>query len=377
MDVYLDHAASTPARPEVVEAMMPWLAEHPGNPSGAHRVARNARRAFDDARDTIAELLGSDPGEVVFTSGGTESDNLAVDGVLGAHGGVAICGATEHPAVLDPVELSGGIVVPTDRMGCIDLTALSATLDSSSEIRLVSIMAVNNETGVVNNIPDAASVVAKISPGTFLHTDAVQAAAWMDLREICSGAHLVSLTGHKIGGPKGAGVLVLRGGTSIAPVIRGGGQERERRSGTQNVPAIVGLGVAAGLVMLDRDTTVRRIAALRDCLEVGLLERIRDCFRTVPEGVKRSPAITNLCFPGIESESLLFLLERRGISASAASSCSSGAQEPSHVLEAMGISREAALGSLRLSLGYVTTEAEIDYALQVIPDVVEHLQGQV
>ncbi|MED5584539.1 MAG: aminotransferase class V-fold PLP-dependent enzyme, partial [Actinomycetota bacterium] len=177
MEAYLDHAASTPARSEVVEAMLPWLAEHPGNPSGSHRLAREARRAIDDARDAVAALLGADPGDVVFTSGGTEADNLAVDGVLGIRGGVAVCGATEHPAVLDPVRLSGGVVVPTNAGGRIDLGALADALDAIADVRLVSVMTANNETGVVNPVPEAAALVAEHAPEALLHTDAVQATA--------------------------------------------------------------------------------------------------------------------------------------------------------------------------------------------------------
>jgi len=374
VEAYLDHAASTPARPEVVEAMLPWLAEHPGNPSGAHRLAREARRALDDARDAVAALVGADPGDVVFTSGGTEADNLAVDGVLGARGGVAVCGATEHPAVLDPVRLSGGVVVPTDAGGRIDADALAATLDAVADVRLVSVIAANNETGVVNDVPAVAALVAEHAPDAAVHTDAVQATAWLDLAAATGGAHLVSLTGHKFGGPKGAGALVLRDGATVAPVLRGGGQERERRSGTQNVPAIVGLGVAARLVAIDRDDAAARVGALRDRLEAGLLAAVPDARRTVPSGVARTAGVAHVCVPGIESEALLFLLERDGISASAASSCASGAQEPSHVLAAMGVDRDAAVGSLRLSLGHGTTDAEVDHALAAIPAAVAHLR---
>ena len=374
VEAYLDHAASTPARPEVVEAMLPWLAEHPGNPSGAHRLAREARRALDDARDAVAALVGADPGDVVFTSGGTEADNLAVDGVLGARGGVAVCGATEHPAVLDPVRLSGGVVVPTDAAGRIDADALAATLDAVADVRLVSVIAANNETGVVNDVPAVAALVAEHAPDAAVHTDAVQATAWLDLAAATGGAHLVSLTGHKFGGPKGAGALVLRDGATVAPVLRGGGQERERRSGTQNVPAIVGLGVAARLVAIDRADAAAPVGALRDRLEAGLLAAVPDARRTVPSGVARTAGVAHVCVPGIESEALLFLLERDGISASAASSCASGAQEPSHVLAAMGVDRDAAVGSLRLSLGHGTTDAEVDHALAAIPAAVAHLR---
>ena len=371
---YLDHAASTPARPEVVEAMVPWLADHPGNPSGAHAVARAARRAVDDARDWVAALVGATAGEVVFTSGGTEADNLAVDGVVRATGGLPVCSAVEHPAVLAPVREAGGMVVPTDTGGRIDLDALAATLAGVDGIRLVSVMAVNNETGVINDLDAVAHVVAEHAPEAMLHTDAVQAAAWVDLGPACRSAALVSLTGHKFGGPKGAGALVVRDGVPMAAVLRGGGQERDRRAGTQNVPAIVGLGEAARLVQADREATVKRVGVLRDRLEGGLLAAVDGVHRTVPDGTPRTPGVAHLCISGVESEALLFLLERHGLSASAGSSCASGAQEPSHVLAAMGVDRTAALGSVRLSLGHASTPADVDHALAVVPATVAQLR---
>ena len=372
--VYLDHAASTPARPEVVEAMLPWLAEHPGNPSGSHAVARSARRAIDDARDLVAALVGAQPGEVVFTSGGTEADNLAVDGVVRSTGCLPVCSAVEHPAVLAPVADAGGIVVSTDEGGRIDLGALAEVLSSVDGIGLVSVMLANNETGVVNDLESVAALLAEAAPDAVLHTDAVQAVAWMDLTEACRSAGLVSLTGHKFGGPKGAGALVVRSGVPLAPVLRGGGQERERRSGTQNVPAIVGLGEAARLVMADRSATLKRVGALRDRLEAGLLAAVSGSHTTVPVGTPRTPGVAHLWFDGIESESLLFLMERDGISASAGSSCASGAQEPSHVLAAMGVGRGSALGSLRLSLGHASDDGDVDHALAVIPSAVSRLR---
>ena len=373
--VYLDHAASTPARPEVVEAMLPWLGEHSGNPSGSHRMARDARRAIDDARDAVAALVGMDPGGVVFTSGGTEADNLAVDGVLGASSGVAVCCAAEHAAVLEPVREFGGVVLPADAGGRIDLGALAATLESVADIRLVSVMAANNETGVVSPVAEIASLVAERAPDAVVHCDAVQATAWLDLAGACRGARLVSITGHKFGGPKGAGALVVDGDVPLSPMLRGGGQERERRSGTQNVPAIVGLGRAAELVVADREATAERVAAMRDRLEASLVATVPGASCTVPDGVERTPAVAHLCFEGIESEALLFMLEQEGICASAASSCSSGAQDPSHVLAAMGIDRAVAAGSLRLSLARATTDEDVDHALSVIPGIVGRLSA--
>ncbi len=373
---YLDHAASTPVRPEVVEAMLPWLAEHPANPSGSHAAARAARRAVDDARDHVAALVGCEPGEVVFTSGGTEADNLAVDGVVRATGGLPACSAAEHPAVLEPVRQSGGPVVGCDEGGRIDLDALAETLAAVDGIRLVSTMAANNETGAVTDVAAVAEVVAASPVGdrAVVHTDAVQAAAWVDLPTVAAGAGMVSLTGHKFGGPKGAGALVVRAGVPLSPVLRGGGQERERRSGTQNVPAIVGLGEAARLVVAERRAASARVGGLRDRLEEGLLAAVEGVRRTVPAGIARTPAIAHLCVSGIQSEELLFLLERDGVAASAASSCASGAQEPSHVLAAMGVDRVTAGGSLRLSLGHASTDADVDHVLAVLPPAVERLR---
>tara|TARA_B110000438_G_scaffold294028_1_gene334760 strand:+ start:393 stop:1529 length:1137 start_codon:yes stop_codon:yes gene_type:complete len=375
MEAYLDNAASTPTRPEVVEAMIPWLSEHHGNPSGSHRLAREARRAIDDARDHIALLLNAEPGNVIFTSGGTESDNLAVDGSLRSQGGKALCSATEHPAVLDPVLESGGVVIPTDSSGKIDNNELLNALESNKEFSLISVMTVNNETGVINDIPSITRLVKEKIPNIIFHTDAVQATSWLDLQAFSDGADLISITGHKFGGPKGAGALVVKGDVSLSPMIRGGGQERERRSGTQNVPGIVGLGEAARLIQNDRSEIVEFVTKLRSHLEDSLIEKISGTCVTVPSGTPRTPGIAHLCFEGIENESLLFLLEKNGISASAASSCASGAQEPSHVLKAMGIELEQARGSIRFSLGMNTTEEEIEHALEIVPKAINQLRS--
>ena len=374
METYLDHAASTPVRQEVIQAMLPWLSDHPGNPSGSHRLAREARRAIDDARDHVASLVGAEPGNVIFTSGGTESDNLAIDGVLGAKGGQALCSATEHPAVLEPVRESGGIVAPTDDTGRVDLESLANILDSFNDISLVSIMTANNETGVINNVDRIADLVLEKTPETMIHTDAVQATSLLDITGFSKKVHLVSLTGHKFGGPKGAGALILKDGVNLSPVIRGGGQERERRSGTQNVPPIVGLGEAARLIQVERLDINEKVTKLRDKLENGLIEKISGTSRTLSQKTPRTPGIAHLCFKNIENEALLFLLENEGVYASAASSCASGAQEASHVLQAMGVDLKTAGGSIRFSLGQTTTEEEIEYALTVVPNSVEQLR---
>ena len=268
-----------------------------------------------------------------------------------------------------------GDLIPVNHDGLVDMQGLEAMLAEDEEPTLVCIMAANNETGVVNPVAEVVSLVSERVPDALVHCDAVQATAWLDLADACRGARLVSITGHKFGGPKGAGALVVDGDVPLSPMLRGGGQERERRSGTQNVPAIVGLGRAAELVVVDRGETAVRVAAMRDRLETGLLAAVPGASRTVPDGVGRTPAVAHLCFEGIESEALLFLLEQEGICASAASSCSSGAQDPSHVLAAMGIERSVAAGSLRLSLARATTDADVDRALSVIPGIVERLSA--
>jgi len=305
--------------------------------------------------------------------------------VVRATGGLPVCSAAEHPAVLEPVRDAGGMVVPTDAGGRIGLEALAevlASVDASSaadapetRIALVSVMAANNETGVVTDLEAVAEVMARHAPDAVLHSDAVQATAWLDLPTMVHPADLVSITGHKFGGPKGAGALVVRDGVPLAPVLRGGGQERERRSGTQNVPAIAGLGEAARLMVAEREAMGRRVGALRDRLENGLMASVDGAGATVSGSVVRTAGVAHLCFDGIESEELLFLLERDGIAASAAASCASGAQEPSHVLAAMGIDRVTAAGSLRLSLGWASTDADVDHALAVIPPAVERLRA--
>ncbi|MFV2039310.1 MAG: cysteine desulfurase family protein [Acidimicrobiales bacterium] len=375
--VYLDNAASTATRPEAVEAMLPLLTESYGNPSGAHRMARDARRQIDDARDIFAAGLGCEPGEVVFTAGGTEADNLAVLGVHAHRGGTVVCSAVEHPAVLVPTQQLNGRIAPVDSMGMLDLAALADLLDDS--VSLVSVMLANNETGVIQPLEEVADVVHEHAPNALIHTDAVQAFPWLDVAALAAPADLISIASHKFGGPKGAGVLAVRGEARVAPQMIGGGQERDIRSGTHNAPAIVGMAVAAASTLTDLKTNGTRVGALRDRLADGLIAAIEGTTESAMDGraADRShkvPGSCHLCFEGIESEALLFLLEREDILASAASSCSSGAQDPSHVLAAMGYSRELAAGSLRLSLGYASSETDVDRALAVIPDAVDHLR---
>jgi cysteine desulfurase len=373
--VYLDHAATTPMRPEALAAMLPFLTEQYGNPSGAHLLARHARRAIDDARDTMAEVLGCEPGEVVFTSGGTEADNLAVLGVHDARGGVAVCTAIEHHAVLDPVERIGGRTVGVDGRGVVDLDALAEALDD--RVTVVSVHLVNNEIGTVQPLDAVAATVRERAPQAVLHTDAVQSVCWLDVAERCMPADLVSISAHKFGGPKGVGALVVRAGVVLSPRVFGGGQERDRRSGTQNVAGIVAMAAAARATVDERKAVVEQVAARRDRLADGILATIPDATETAVIAGDRAHKIAgncHVCIDGIESEALLVLLESHEVYASAASSCSSGAEEPSHVLAALGLPRSLSYGSLRLSLSHLTTDDEIDRALAALPAAVERLR---
>ena len=372
---YLDHAASTPMRAEAVEAMMPYLSELYANPSGSHRFARRARQAVDEARDIVANVVGCHPNEVVFTGCGTESDNMAITGAIARLGGVAICPAVEHHAVLHVVEHLGerGRVVGVDPFGRVDLDELSAVLVATPDVSIVSVMAVNNEVGTVTDIAEVARIVRRHAPDALLHTDAVQSACWLDLREITPHVDLLSLSAHKFGGPKGVGVLVERGGPQVDPLIIGGGQERERRSGTHNTAGIVATAVALDLTDRDRIRENERLTVLRDRLVAGLRDRLDGVTETVPTEHKVAGS-AHVCVAGIESEALLFLLDEADVCASAASACASGAMEPSHVLAAMGVDRSSALGSLRLTLGHTTTAADVERAIDVIGVSVDQLR---
>lgn len=374
---YLDHAATTPLRPEARAAMAPLLGDVFGNPSGSHRWARQARRHLDDARDLVAEALGASPGEVVFTSGGTEADNLAVVGVLGAAGGRALCSAVEHHAVLEPVLASGGAAVAVDHLGRIDSEALDAALRADGPpISILSAMTANNELGTVQSIEAIAAVVRRASPATVLHTDAVAAAPWLDLARGTAAADLVSVSGHKVGGPKGVGALVVRRGTPLAPLLRGGGQEQERRSGTPDVAGAVGFAAALTAAGHQRAGTGARVEALRARLLAGLLAAMPDVVVTSSaDPADRTPGTVHLCIPGVEREALLFLLDEAGVGASWGSSCSSGATEASHVLAALGVAPELAAGALRLSLGWCSTDADVDAALDTVPGAVARLRA--
>ena len=375
----LDHAATTRVRPEVVEAMAPFASERYGNPSGSHALARDAVRALDEAREQVAEVVGCAPGEVVFTSGGTEADNHAVSGGMPPRPGVPVCSAVEHHAVLDVVEALDGCTVAVDAAGAVDLDDLARVLDVLGDrVSVVSVMLANNEIGTVNDLDAVAAVIAAHEPDVprvALHTDAVQAAAWLDLREHAHAAQLVSISAHKLGGPKGVGALVVRRPTHLDPLLRGGGQERDRRSGTVHVAGAVGLATALRSARAGREETNARVARLRNRLADGLLESVPGLVETVPDRSRTLPGTCHVCIDGVDSESLLFLLDSAGVFASAASSCASGAQEGSHVLEAIGVPAARARGALRLTLGWDSSDADVDLALQVVPAAVERLRS--
>jgi cysteine desulfurase len=374
-EIYLDHAASTPVRPEARAAWIAASEKHHANPTGSHRVAREARRALDDARDMIAEAYGRPPAEVVFTSGGSEADNLAIRGVLRARGGLPVCSAGEHHAVLEPVEYAGGVAVALGSDGRVDPDALAEVLSGLDDVSIVSMIAVNNETGAINDLPALAEAVRRVSPQALLHTDAVQAGGWIDVADAAADFDLISITGHKLGGPVGTGALFVRSGITLDPLLLGGGQERGRRAGTPDVAGACALAAAIGVTIDRRAEEIVRLGGLRDKLVAGLRSALRDHVTTtvLGGGAPVAAGIAHVCFPAVEAEALLFLLDQEGLRASAASSCSSGAQDPSHVLAAMGVPREIAQGSLRLSLGHTTTQADIDSALAIIAPAVERL----
>lgn len=373
---YLDHAATTPMRPEAVEAMLPFLAGGFANPSGVHLAARRARRAVDDAREVLAEVLGAGPGELIFTSGGTEADNLAIQGVHGALGGALVVSAIEHQAVLRPATARGARVAPVASDATVDLDALADLLDPS--VRLVSVMAVNSEVGVIQPIAEVVAVVRERAPEALVHCDAVQAFPWLDVAALCGGCDLVSISAHKFGGPKGVGALVARGASSrsLAPLLLGGSQERGMRPGTENVAGIAAAAVAARLTHAERSATVARVGALRDRLVDGLLAAWPQAVEPAPRA-RRVAGNGHLRFPGVEAEELLWLLDEAGVFASAGSACASGALEPSHVLLAMGWSRTEAKSAVRFSLGAASRSEEVDRALGAVPAALARLGAAV
>ncbi len=381
--VYMDHAGTTPLAPEVLRAMTPYFTELFGNPSSIHAVGQEARYALDEARERVARVLNCRPREVVFTGGGTESDNTAIVGVATAlqeTGNHIITTSVEHHAVLHTcqhLESQGYDVtyLPVDSKGIVPPeSVLRAITDRTT---LVSVMYANNEIGVVNPIAEIAQAVkqraTELSRTILLHTDAVQAAGYLDLDVRKLGVDLLSLSGHKFHGPKGTGVLFIRRGAPFLPFLLGGGQERERRSGTENIPGIVGLSVALENANSQREEAGRHCAALRDRIVEQVLSRVPGS-RLNGHPTQRLPNNANFSFPGVEGEPILLGLDMAGIAASSGSACSSGSLEPSHVLLALGQSAEVARGSLRLTLGKDNTEEQVDYLLSVLVDLVERLR---
>ncbi len=379
--VYMDHSATTPVDPRVVEAMLPYFHERFGNASSLHRLGREADQALDQARQTVAAVLGCRPHEVIFTSCGTESDNLALRGVALAQrargrGNHIVTTAVEHHAVLHTAEDLRDrygfdlTVVPVDEDGMVDPQAVAQALRDDTV--LVSVMYANNEVGTVQPIAEIAAITRE--RGIPLHTDAVQAAGHLLLNVEQLGVDLLSLSAHKFYGPKGVGVLYVRSGTPLWPIQTGGSHEHKRRAGTENVPYIVGLATALQIAEEKREEESARLRALRDQLIEGIEARIPDV-RLTGHRTRRLPSHASFIVRGVEAEGMLMGLDLEGICASSGSACTSGAQEPSHVLTAMGIPRVDAVGHLRLTLGRTSTQEDVDRVLDVLPGIIERLRA--
>src|SRR5438876_455540 len=377
--VYLDHAATTPVDPEVAELMAQVLREVPGNPSSIYAEGRQARALVDRARAEVAGAIGAEPSEIVFTSGGTEADNLALRGVLKAREGEAdgiVTTAIEHHAVLDTahdLEAHGQArvtVLPVDRTGRIAPDAVGAALDDRTAI--VSVMHGNNEIGTLQPIERIGAICR--GRGVTFHSDAVQTVGALDIDVRDVPVDLLSVNAHKFYGPKGVGALYVRRGTRLATVQTGGGQEKGRRTGTENVAGIVGLGAALRIAAAKRSEESTRQARLRDVLIAGIRAAIPDATLT-GHPTDRLPNNASFCFSGTQGEALVVSLDLEGFSASSGSACTSGDTEPSHVLLALGLERELAQGSLRLTLGRGTTDADIDALLDVLPAIVARLRA--
>ena len=375
--VYLDHAATSRVRAEVLEAMWSAYRGAIGNASSLHTFGQEAKRALERARGMVAQALGAAPGEVYFTSGGTHSDNLAIQGAALANrerGRHLITSAIEHHAVLNTckhLEMQGYEVtyLPVDRRGLVGTTVLRESI--RDDTILISIMLANNEVGTIEPLAEITELARE--KGIPVHTDAVQAVGKIPVKVDELGVDLLSLTAHKFGGPKGTGALYVRRGTRIAPLLHGGHQERMLCPGTENIPGIVGLATALRLACQEMAVESARLARLRDRLEAGIRERIAGVQLNGPaEG--RLPNILNMSFVGVEGESLLLALDIQGIAVSTGSACSAGSTEPSHVLQALGVEATLAQGSLRFSLGRENNEGDSDYVLEVLPQVVSRLR---
>ena len=372
--VYLDNNATTPVLPEVFEAMRPYFGEHFGNASSIHHHGQETRAAVESARESVAGLLGCSASEVIFTSGGTESDNLAIAGLVKA-GDHVITSGIEHHAVLHAAKNLEQIgcevtVLPADGRGLVDPDDVKRGLRSAT--KLITVMMANNETGVLQPVEEIGKLAAEAE--VLFHTDAVQAAGKVPIDVKRMHCHALSISGHKLHGPQGTGALFLKKGTQLHPLFHGGRHERSRRAGTENVPGIVGLGKAAKLASESfNNGAIERLAAMRDRLQRVVLSCIEGT--TVNgDGAPRVPNTANIRFDDIEGESLVIALDLKGLAVSTGAACSSGAIEPSHVLIAMGLRPEQARASIRFSLGKQTTEEDIDFAIQLLPETVARLR---
>jgi cysteine desulfurase len=372
--IYLDHAATTPVRREVREAMEPFFGPRFGNPSSTHRWGREARVALDDARERIAGCLGARPDEVCFTSGGTEGDNLAVLGAWRARRGsgrnAVVTTPTEHKAVLAAVhqaakEGAEERFVQVDAAGIVDRASFDAAV--RDDVAVCSVMWVNNEIGVIQPVSELAA--AAVGRGTVFHTDAVQAFGKVVIDARTQPFDVLTISGHKIGAPKGIGALFIRHGTVLEPLMHGGSQDRGRRPGTENVAAAIGLARAAELAVEEREAECARLERMRDALEAALVERIPDAV-VHGRGAERAPHILNLSVPGTDSESLLMALDLAGVAASSGSACQSGSVTPSHVLAALGVRHDLASAAVRMSLGALTTDGCVERVAQLFPALI-------
>jgi len=372
--VYLDNNATTPVLPEVLEAMRPYFGERFGNASSIHHHGQETRAAVERARESVADLLGCRPAEVVFTSGGTEADNLAIFG-LARSGDHVITSIIEHHAVLNSCKhlAEKGIEVtslPVDGRGLVDPGDLRSALRPNT--KLVTIMFANNETGVIQPVEEIGKICAEAE--VYFHTDAVQAAAKVPIRVKEIGCDLLSISGHKIHAPQGVGALYVRKGTTLIPMLYGGSHERSRRAGTENVPGIVGLGKAAELAIRGFENgETARIATARDRLENSVLQNV-EAAGVNGEGAPRVPNTSNIYFDYIEGEALIIALDLKGLAVSTGAACSSGAIEPSHVLTAMGLRPDRARASIRFSLGKQNTAEDVEFAVELVPASVARLR---
>jgi len=362
---YFDHNATTPVAPEVLEALLPMMTEVYGNASSIHHFGQTARQRLDAARKQVAGMLGAEPQEIVFTSGGTEADNLAIFGV----GGHVVTTAFEHPAVLGAAGQLDHTLVPVDGRVMVDPDAIRGALRPDTKV--ISVMHANNEVGTIQPIAEIVHIASE--RGIMVHSDGVQAAGKIPVSVGGLGVALYAISGHKIGAPKGVGALFVRKGTSLKPMMFGGRHERDRRAGTENVAGAVGLGRAAEWIATHGDAENRRLASLRDRLEQSILDRIPDT-RVNGAGATRVGNTTNIRFDGIDSDALLIALDLKGFAVSSGAACSSGAPEPSHVLLAMGLSRLEARSSIRFSLGRSNNVEQVDALVEALVDSVTHLR---